>query len=67
MLVGDYGFLKTFTEQILAACLVMRLYPYRIVVSTIVPKKGYHADVIARVARFIKEMGLVHFAYRCGR
>ena len=67
LLVGDYCFLKTFTEKILATCLVMRLYHYRIFFSTIVPKKGYHADVIARVARFIKEMGLVHFAYRCDR
>ena len=62
LLVGDYCFLKTFTERFLATCLVMRLYPHKIFYALIVPKKGHHPDVISHVARFIKEHGLVHFA-----
>ena len=67
MLVGDYCFLKTFTERFLATCLVLRLYPHKIFHAFIVPKKGHHPDVITHIARFIKEHGLVHFAYRCDR
>ena len=37
LLVGDYCFLKRFTETVLATCLVLRLYPYKILFSCIVP------------------------------
>ena len=67
LLVGDYCFLKTFSETILATCLVFRLYTYKSFLACIVPKKGHHPDVIARVARFIREMGLVQCAYICDR
>ena len=67
LLVGDYCFLKSFTETTLATCLVLRLYPYKIFLACIVPRKGHHPDVVARVARFIRDMGLVHFAYKCDR
>ena len=37
--VGDCCFLRRIDETILATCLVMRLYPYKIFLSCIVPKK----------------------------
>ena len=56
LLVGDDCFLKSFTETVLATCLVLRLYPYRIFLACIVPKNCYHPDVISHVARFIQQM-----------
>lgn len=67
LLVGDYCLLKGFGETTLATCLVLRLYPFKNVLACIVPKKGMHTLVIFRVTRIIKEISLVHFAYRCDR
>ena len=47
--------------------LVLRVLPYKLLFSSIVPVKGLDMDVAARVARFIREAGLVHFAYRSDR
>ena len=67
LLVGDYCFLRSIQDRPLVPCLVMRLYPYKIFFATAVPRKGAEPLLVARVARFIREMGLVHFAYRCDR
>ena len=67
LLVGDYCFLKSIADDDLRTCLVMKLYPYQITFASGVPRKGSDPLVIQRLARFIKEMGLVHFAYRCDR
>ena len=45
----------------------MRLHPDKLVLACAVPKKGYDILVINRIVRFLKDMGLVHFAYRCDR
>ena len=67
LLVGDYCFMRRQDESKLLTCLVMRLYPYKIFLACGIPKKGIDALVISRISRFIREMGLVHFAYRCDR
>ena len=54
-------------ESYLATCLVMRLYPFKIFLACICPRKGYDPDVVRMVSKFIKDMGLVHFAYKCDR
>ena len=60
LLVGDYCFLRSIVDTLLATCLVFRLYPCKICFACVVPAKGSHTGVVARVARFIREMGLVH-------
>ena len=45
----------------------MKLYPYHLFLACGVPKKGLDPLVVSRISRFIREMGLVHFAYRCDR
>ena len=67
LLVGDYCFLRDAADAYLATCLVLRLYPYRLFLAFIVPRKGSDPSVVARISRFIREAGLVHFAYRCDR
>ena len=67
MLVGDYCFLKSGGEKKLLTCLVMKLYPWKIFLACGVPKKGIDQSVISRISRFIREMGLVTFVYRCDR
>lgn len=47
--------------------LIMRVYPYKVMLCTCVPGKGRDPRVVARIARFIKEVGLTHFAYRNDR
>ena len=64
LLVGDYCFLRRVDETQLLTCLVMRLHPYKICLACGVPQKGLNSLGIARISRFIREMGLVHFAYR---
>ena len=54
-------------DEILQTVLVMRLYPYKIFLACAVPKKGIDTLVTLRIARFIRDMGLVHFAYRNDR
>ena len=35
--------------------------------ACVVPKKGAEDSVVAMVSKFILDMGLTHFAYRCAR
>ena len=67
LLVGDYCFLRRRDESYLATCLVLRLYPYKLFLGLVAPHKGVDPLVVKMVAKFIKDMGLVHFAYRCDR
>ena len=69
MLVGDYGFIRSShdSKADLQTVLILRVLPYKLNFATIVPVKGIDQLVAARVARFIREAGLVHFAYRSDR
>ena len=50
-----------------ATVLVLKLYPYKVFFACVVPAKGAEPSVVSRLALFIKEMGLIHFAYRSDR
>ena len=39
LLVGDDCFLRRADESVLATCLVMRLYPYKVFLAAIIPRK----------------------------
>ena len=67
LIVADYGFPKNSDDDEPLTLLVMRAYPYKIFMCTVVPSKGRDPRVIARIVRFIKESGLTHFAYRSDR
>ena len=67
LLVGDYCFLKGEGDEESVTCLVLKLYPYKIFFACIVRRKGPEPLAVARVAQFIKDVGLDHFAYRSDR
>ena len=67
LLVDDDCFVKSSNDDTHITILVPKLYPYNVCFSCVVPSKGIHADVVSRVAFFIKDMGLIHFAYRSDR
>ena len=64
LLVADYCFLKTTDDSKHLTILVMRLYPYKIFFATVCPAKGEHPEIVSRIARFIREHGLLHIAFR---
>ena len=67
LLVGDYGFMKDGSDDENVTVLVLKLYPFRLIFSCIVPSKGSDPLVVARLCRFITESGLLHVAYRSDR
>ena len=67
LLVADYGFLRDEQDQDMVSMLVIKVYPYKLVFATVVDVKGPDPAVVDRVARFIKESGLVRFSYRADR
>ena len=64
LLVGDYCFFKSSSDSSSVTGLVMKVYPYKLVFGCVVQTKGPDPLVVARLAQFIKDTGLVHFAYR---
>ena len=64
LLVGDYGFVKDSKDGSQLTLLIMKLYPYKIYVACAVKQKGPDPLVVARIAQFLKDMGLQHFSYR---
>ena len=66
-LVGDYCFVKNSTDDKLLTVIVLKLYPYKLHFACVAPSKGADPYVVARLALFIKQMGLIHFSYRSDR
>ena len=64
LLVGDYAFCRDSKDEGLATLLVLRLYPYKLIFSFVVPAKGPDPLVVNRLAKLITDCGLVHVAYR---
>ena len=64
LVVADYCYLRDRKDQDVATCLVVGVYPYKMVMATIVDMKGRDDNAIRRVARFFTECGLTHFALR---
>ena len=67
LVVADYAFPRNFGDEDPLTVLVMRVYPYKLWMVCWVPSKGRDPRVVARITRFIKEIGLTHFAYRSDR
>ena len=67
LVVADYAFPKNFGDEEPLTVLVMRVYPYKVWMVCWVPSKGRDPRVVARIARFLKDIGLTHFAYRSDR
>ena len=67
LLVGDYFFVRSTGDEVLHTCLAMRLYPYKIVLACAVPRKGMDPSVVSMIVKILRDVGLVHFAYRCDR
>ena len=51
----------------LTCILVVRLYPFRICLTCVVPNKGVHDFAVKRLAQFMGDTGLVRFNYRSDR
>ena len=64
LLVGDYGFPRDHRDQECSTVLVLKLYPHKILFSCVVASKGPDPLVVGRLVKFIKDTGLMHFAYR---
>ena len=67
LLVGDYAFPKTTEDLEGPKMLVLRVYPYKMVFACVVDVKGPDPVVVDRVVKFLRDCGLVHFAYRANR
>ena len=65
-LVADYGFLKTFDEDI-APVLGVCVRPWMVYFATLVAAKGPEPMIAKRLARFMKDCGLRHFTYKSDR
>ena len=67
LLVGDYCFPKHSGDGDPLTVLVIKVYPYKLFFVCVVPVKGRDPRIVQRLERFIKECGLVHFAFRSDR
>ena len=67
LMVGDYCFPKHNDDSDPMTVLVIRVYPYKLFFACSVSSKGRDPHVINRLARFIKECGLLHFTFRSDR
>ena len=67
LLVGDYGFIRNSGDDQLMCVLILKLYPFGVLFACMVPKKGVEASIVKKVAKFVIDMGLTHFAYRSDR
>ena len=63
-MVGDYCFVKRSGDEYMVTGLVIKVYPYKLIFGCIVQSKEPDPLVVARLAQFIKDAGLVHFAYK---
>ena len=67
LLVADYAFVRNSLDAVLLKLLVVRVYPFGLWFVTVVDRKGVDDSIIQRLADFITETGLVHYAYRSDR
>ena len=67
LLCADYGFLTMKSTDEVVPYLVCYVKPWRVIFATVVDMKGPDQHVIRRLAQFILDCGLTHFAYRSDR
>ena len=64
LITADYCFLKNATDTQTLSTLVMRIKPQGMMCATVVGKKGADANVIDRIARFLRDAGIHKCAYK---
>ena len=67
LLVADYGFLRDRVSQDLVSMIVVKVYPYKIILACVVDMKGPEKVIVDRIAKFIQNLGLINFVYRSDR
>ena len=67
LVVGDYAFPRATEDEGGPTILVLRVYPYRLVFACVVSAKGPEPVAVKRVTKFLRDVGLTHFAYRSDR
>ena len=67
LIVGDYGFIRDSVDQDTTTVCIMKLYPLNILFACAVASKSPDPLVVTHLARFIKDVGMTHFAYRSDR
>ena len=67
LVVADYAFPRASEDIDGPTMLVMRIYPYKLVAAFLVSAKGPEPNAVKRVAKFLRDAGLTHFAYRSDR
>ena len=67
LLVGDYCFPKSQKDDESVTVLVLKLFPYKLFFACAVRAKGPDPLVVARLAQWMKDVGLENFAYRSDR
>ena len=64
LLVGDYCFIRSSTDEILQTVLVVRMYPFRLLMAIHVDSKGATDEyTINRLCEFVKSTGVKHLVY----
>ena len=64
LLVGDYAFVRDSRDSELLTMFVAKLLPYGVVFAMAVEQKGEDPDNVQRLAKWLRDSGLTHFAYR---
>lgn len=65
--MADYAFVRNTRDEVLLTLLVVRLYPSGFWFVCVADRKGHAELLIQRLAAFVRETGLVTFAYRSDR
>ena len=63
----DYGFLRDATSQDVVTFLGAYVRPYKIYFAMVVNMKGPDPDAVKRLARWLGELGLLHFTYKADK
>ena len=67
LLLGDYAVGRNSGDDSLIYVLVIRLKPFGVYMTCVVPNKGLHDFAIKRLSQFILSCGLIKFSYRADK
>ena len=64
LLVGDFAFVRTTSDEETLTIFVSKVLPQRAVFAMALDQKGANPENVTRLAKFIRNVGLTQFAYR---
>ena len=64
LVVSDCANIRDHQDEALAGVLVARVKPSNVMMATVCGEKGFDIQIVSRLARFIKDIGYAHLAYR---